>query len=131
MTRREVYEEMKETLGLVPTFFKTVPDTSLEQEWELFKRLQVDEGPIPGKYRELIGLGVAAATRCRYCTLFHTEMAKLAGATEEEIENAVHFAKATAGWSTYVNGLQADYETFKDEVLRACEYVRSRQPVLR
>jgi AhpD family alkylhydroperoxidase len=91
------------------------------------KRVQFEEGPIPNKYRELMGIGIAASTKCRYCTFFHTEMAKLYGATKEEIEDAVHYAKSSAGWSTYINGLQLDFEEFKSEILQACEHVRSMQ----
>jgi AhpD family alkylhydroperoxidase len=129
MTREEVYREIEGTLGLVPTMFKTIPDSTLEMEWELFKRVQLEEGPIPSKYRELIGLGIAAATRCRYCALFHTEAAKLAGATDAEIEDALHFAKASAGWSLYINGLQIDFEKFREEMRRMVEHLRSREPV--
>jgi AhpD family alkylhydroperoxidase len=125
MTRQEVYREIEETLGVVPTMFKLLPDSSLELEWQLFKRVQMEEGPIPNKYRELIGVAIAAATKCRYCAFFHTEMAKLNGATEEEIEDAVHFAKSSAGWSTYVNGLQVDYEQFKSEIRQAVEHARA------
>ncbi len=127
MNRQEVYREIEEMFGLVPTMFKVVPDSSLGLEWRLFKRVQVDEGPIPNKYRELIGVAIAAATKCRYCALYHSEVAKLNGATEEEIEDAVHYAKSSAGWSTYINGLQLDYDEFKDEVLQACEHVRAMQ----
>jgi len=124
MTREDVYKEIEGMFGLVPSFFKEVPDSSLELEWKLFKRVQFDEGPIPNKYRELIGVAIAAATKCKYCALYHTEVAKLNGATDAEIEDAVHYAKSSAGWSTYINGLQVEYETFRDEVLRACEHVR-------
>ncbi len=124
MTREDVYKEIEGMFGLVPSFFKEVPDSSLELEWKLFKRVQFDEGPIPNKYRELIGVAIAAATKCRYCALYHTEVAKLNGATDAEIEDAVHYAKSSAGWSAYINGLQIDYEKFRDEVLRACEHVR-------
>lgn len=127
MNRQEVYREIEEMFGLVPSMFKMVPDSSLELEWRLFKRVQFDEGPIPNKYRELIGVAIAAATKCRYCALYHSEVAKLNGATEEEIEDAVHYAKSSAGWSTYINGLQLDYDEFKDEVVQACEHVRSMQ----
>jgi AhpD family alkylhydroperoxidase len=122
-----VYQEIEEMFGLVPSFFKAIPDSSLEMEWNLFKRVQFEEGPIPNKYRELIGLGIAAATRCRYCAFFHTEAAKLNGATEAEIEDAVHFAKSSAGWSAYLNGLQFDFEQFKKEVLEIAEHVRKMQ----
>jgi AhpD family alkylhydroperoxidase len=127
MRREEVYKDIEGMFGFVPSFFKAVPDSSLDLEWKLMKRVQFDEGPIPNKYRELIGLGIAAVMKCRYCTLFHTEIAKLNGASDAEIEDAVHFAKSSAGWSTYLNGLQIDYNEFKEEVKRAVDYVRSKQ----
>ena len=126
-SREQIYRDIESVFGLVPSMFKVVPDASLELEWQLFKRVQFDEGPIPNKYRELIGVAIAAATKCRYCSAYHTEVAKLNGATEAEIEDAVHYAKSSAGWSTYVNGLQLDFEQFKAEVLQACEHVRSAQ----
>ena len=127
MNRKKIYKEIEEMFGLVPSMFKSIPDSSLELEWKLFKTVQFEEGPIPNKYRELIGVALSAITKCRYCSYFHTEVAKLNGASDAEIEDAVHYAKSTAGWSTYVNGLQMDYETFKDEVDRACEHVRSKE----
>jgi AhpD family alkylhydroperoxidase len=131
MDRERIYKEMEHMLGLVPSFFKEIPDSSLEMEWELFKRVELDDSPIPNKYRELIGLGIAGATKCRYCAFYHTEAARLFGASEEEIESAMHYGKFTSGWSTYVNGLQVDFKQFKDEVLRMCEYVHAHQPSLK
>jgi AhpD family alkylhydroperoxidase len=125
MNREKIYKEIEAMFGLVPSMFKSVPDSSLELEWQLFKTVQFEEGPIPNKYRELIGIALSAISKCHYCTFYHTELAKLNGATDAEIEDAVHYAKSSAGWSTYINGLQIDYETFKDEVRRACEHVRS------
>jgi len=124
MNRKQVYKEIEGTMGVVPSFLKALPDSSLELEWQTMKQTQMEPGPVPNKYRELIGLAVAAATRCRYCTFFHTEMAKLNGATEAEIEDAVHFAKSTMGWSTYLNGMQMDYEQFKLEMLKAVAHAR-------
>ncbi len=126
MKREDVYKEMEDSFGFVPSFFKLVPVSSLEHEWELFKAVQMNETVIPNKYKELIGVGISAAVRCRYCSLFHTEMARLNGATDAEIEEAVHFAKSSAGWSTYLNGMQVDYGQFKEEVLRACDFVRKK-----
>jgi AhpD family alkylhydroperoxidase len=127
MTQKEVYQEIEQTFGKVPTFFKSVPDRSLALEWELFKILQLNESPIPNKYKELIGIGIAAVTKCRYCAFYHTEAAKMFGATDGEIEEAVHFAKASAGWSTYLNGLQFDFEQFKKELLEGIEYAKRMQ----
>ena len=131
MTREQVYREIEGMFGLVPSFFKLVPDSSLELEWQLFRRVQMDEGPVPNRYRELIGVAIAAVTKCRYCAFYHTQLAKLHGATDAEIEDAVHFAKSSAGWSAYLNGLQVDFEQFRSEVLQACEHVRRQQAQVR
>ncbi|HEY3398062.1 MAG TPA: carboxymuconolactone decarboxylase family protein [Armatimonadota bacterium] len=126
MSRAEIYAEIEEMLGLVPTFLKSIPDSSLELEWNLMKRVQFEEGPVPNKYRELIGLGIAATSKCKYCSFFHTEVAKVNGATQQELEDAVHFSKSSAGWSAYLNGLQFDFEQFKSEIQQVCAYVSSR-----
>ena len=127
MKRRKIYDEIEQMFGLVPTMFKLIPDITLELEWNLFKKLQLEDGAINAKNRELIGLSIAAVTKCRYCTYFHAEMAKLNGATEQELEEAVHFAKATIGWSAYVNGMQLDYKQFTKEIDSACDHVRHLQ----
>ncbi len=124
MNRNEVYAEIKQTLGVVPEFIQALPDKTLELEWKLLVASQMEEGPIPNKYRELIGVAIAAVTKCRYCSFFHTEFAKLNGATEAEIEDAIHYAKSSAGWSAYLNGLQVDYDGFKGEILKVCDHVR-------
>lgn len=127
MTRQEIYKEIEDTMGLVPGFFKTLPDSALELEWRLMKATEMEPGTIPNKYRELIGLGVAAATKCRYCIYFHREMARLEGATDAELEEAARLASSVSSWSTYVQGLDYDYDTFKKEVRQAVEHVRRMQ----
>ncbi|WP_243358937.1 carboxymuconolactone decarboxylase family protein [Fundidesulfovibrio terrae] len=124
MTRAEIFKEMEEMFGLVPSMFKSIPDATLELEWSLFKQVQLAPGEIPAKYRELMGVAISAITKCRYCAFFHTEMAKLNGATPAEIEEAVHYAKSSAGWSAYVNGMQIDFEQFKREITQVCQHVR-------
>jgi AhpD family alkylhydroperoxidase len=125
--RQAIYKEMEATLGLVPTFMKHVPDNSLRLEWELMKQVQMAPGAVPNKYRELIGVAISSVTKCKYCSYFHTQFAKLNGATDAEIEDAIHYAKSTAGWSTYINGYQEDYDQFCKEVDQICAHVRSAQ----
>ena len=125
-SRADIYAEIESTLGLVPTFIKSIPDDTLGLEWELMKRIQMAPGPIPNKYRELIGVAVAAATKCEYCIYFHTEFARLNGATEAEIEDALHYTKSTTGWSTYINGSQTGVEVFKNEVKAIVKYLQDK-----
>ncbi|MFA9445336.1 carboxymuconolactone decarboxylase family protein [Egicoccus sp. AB-alg6-2] len=119
----EVEAEIKDTLGLVPSFFSTLPEDTLDHEWQLFRRMELGETVIPNKYKELLMLAVHAETRCRYCTLFHTEAAKLFGATEEEIQEAVHLAKYTVGWSVYLNGMREDEGRFAEELAQIGEHL--------
>ena len=121
--RAEVEAEITETLGLVPSFFSRVPDDVLDHEWDLFKRFEFGETLIPGKYKQLIGVALHSYTHCHYCSLFHAAAAKLNGATDEEIQEAVHFAKHSAGWSTYLNGIRQDYDEFADELGRIGDYL--------
>ena len=125
MARTDVHREMKEMLGEVLDFVDLIPDEFIDAEWDVLKRLQLGETLIPNKYKELIGLAIAATTRCRYCALFHTEAAKLHGATEAEIQEAVHLTKAVNGWSTYINGMQVNYDDFKAQVGRVVEHIQA------
>ena len=122
--RNGVDRDIEETLGLVPEFFRRVPDYLLPTEWASFKALEFGETAIPNKYKELIGLAVSGATRCRYCCYFHSEAARLFGATEEEINETALIAKNTMGWSTYLNTLQFDYDQFTAEFDQIAEHVR-------
>src|ERR671938_1619022 len=124
--RQDVDRDIEETLGLVPEFFKQVPDYLLPTEWASFKSLELsDATAIPNKYKELIGLAVSGATRCRYCAYFHTESARLFGASDEEINEAALVAKHTMGWSTYLNTRAFDYDRFKTEFDQIAAHVRS------
>jgi AhpD family alkylhydroperoxidase len=125
MSRADAEADIRETLGIVPEFFAEVPDPLLETEWASFKNLVFAETAIPNKYKELIGLGVSGATRCRYCVYFHTESARLFGATDEEINEAALIAKNTMGWSTYLNTRAFDYDRFKQEFDKIAAHVQS------
>jgi AhpD family alkylhydroperoxidase len=124
-SRAAVEADIEQTLGIVPSFFSGVPDFLLPTEWASFKALQLGETAIPNKYKELIGLAVSGATRCRYCAYFHAEAARLFGATDEEIAETAMVAKNTMGWSTYLNAMQVDYDTFVAEFEAIAAHVRA------
>jgi AhpD family alkylhydroperoxidase len=124
--RADAERDIEQTLGLVPEFFKRVPDYLLPTEWASFKSLELsDQTAIPNKYKEMIGLAVSGATRCRYCAYFHTEAARLFGATDDELTETALIAKNTMGWSTYLNTLQFDYDEFVSEFDHVTAHVRS------
>jgi len=125
--KSDVYREVEETFGLVPEWFKLMPETSVGHFWGLMRDFYLADTKIPGKYKELIGIAVSGATRCRYCALFHTEGARLQGATDEEIAEASMMASVTMCGSTFLNAEQVNYETFRDETLAIVEFLKRQQ----
>ncbi len=123
-TSKKIRGEIEQMFGKVPTWVNDLPEVALEGFWSLMRDFQLAETRIPNKYKELIGLGISGATRCRYCALFHTEAAKLFGATDEEVAEAAMMAAHTMAASTFLNSMQTDYDTFQRETLDAIAYVR-------
>jgi AhpD family alkylhydroperoxidase len=110
------YRDIAATLGSVPTFFKLFPEEGIAGAWAEFKTVQLNpKTALSGKEKELIGLAVAAQIPCSYCIYFHTAAAKLNGATEAEIREAVAMAAISRHWSTVLNGMQADPAGFRKE----------------
>ncbi len=124
----EIRAEIEKTFGKVPSWVNEMPDSALEGFWTMMRDFQLAETAIPNKYKELIGLGVSGATRCKYCCLFHTEAAKLFGATDQEIAEAAMMAAHTMAASTFLNAMQTDYDGFRKETLDAIAYVRTQMP---
>lgn len=120
-----IFEEIQDTLGLVPTWVAQVPEAALPSLWATMRDFYLAETAIPNKYKELIGIAVSGATRCRYCALFHTESARLYGATDEEIAEAGYMGSFTMLASTFINAEQVDYDRFKRETLDIVKYVKA------
>ena len=106
----------------MPSFFKAFPEAGIPGAWSEFKAVQLSpKTRLDGKTKELIGLALASQIPCQYCVYFHTAAAKLNGATDAEIREAVAMAAITRHWSTVLNGMQVDPDGFKretDTVLR-------------
>ena len=121
-TVQTTYRDIEQTLGSVPGFFKAFPESGIAGAWSEFKSLQLNpKTKLDGKTKELIGLAVSAQIPCHYCIYFHTAAAKLNGATDEDIREAVAMAAIVRHWSTVLNGMQIDLAAFKretDTVLR-------------
>jgi len=64
-----------------------------------------DDGAIPRKYRELIALAVANTTQCVYCIEAHARAAKQAGATREEVSEAIFLAAALRAGAAVGHGV--------------------------
>ncbi|MBB2972966.1 carboxymuconolactone decarboxylase family protein [Mesorhizobium sp. RMAD-H1] len=115
-TVEQTYRDIEATFGTVPTHFKAYPKSAVAGAWAMTKGLEIKgDNALEPKVKALINLAVAAQIPCRYCTWFETKMARTHGASEAEIAEAVTQAAYVRHWSTVLNGLQVDFETFKAE----------------
>jgi len=100
-----------------PRFYQdTYPEHALKSRLEAEAVLSGDDAKLDAKTRELIALGVAAQIPCAYCVYVHDKKARAQGATEAEIREAVATSAHVRHWSTVLNGMAYDFESFKLEV---------------
>ena len=110
------YADIEATLGVVPSHFKAYPPQAIAGAWEMTKSLLTSpDNALEPKVKSLINLAVAAQIPCSYCIWLETKFARQQGATEAEITEAVAQAAYVRHWSTVLNGMQIDFETFKAE----------------
>jgi AhpD family alkylhydroperoxidase len=119
-------KDVMQTLGVVPEFVQKFPAVARAGAWRELRDVQLNpKTALTGKCKELIGLAVAAQVPCRYCVIAHTEFAKLNGATDEEIHEAIAMASLTRNLSTMLNGLQVDEPQFRRDVDRLVKGARA------
>ncbi|HEY3419847.1 MAG TPA: carboxymuconolactone decarboxylase family protein [Methanomassiliicoccales archaeon] len=111
----ETLREIESTIGIVPGFMRALPEEVLIHDWPLWKKYSLEDSEIPAKYRELMGLSVAGNIKCPYCAFLHTAMARMAGATDDEIAETAFLASLTARWSAMLHAQQYDIKTLEKE----------------
>ena len=85
--------------------------------WRQFRDVQLSQTTaVAPKNKELMGLAVASQIPCRFCIIAHTEFAKLNGATDAEIHEAIAMASLTRSLSTMLNGMEVDEPQFRRDI---------------
>jgi AhpD family alkylhydroperoxidase len=120
--------DIEKTLGAIPTLFTLLPADGAASGWQAFKGLALTETAMSFKAKELTGLAVSAQIPCRYCVYFHTEAARLMGAKQQEIDEALAMAALTRQWSTVLNGMQIDEEEFSAQLRDVFAHVKKGAP---
>ena len=76
-------EKLAETRTQLKALNRTIPETAAAFA-DLGKTIKKD-GALSYKEKEYVALGIAVATRCEPCILFHTEALIKLGATRDEV----------------------------------------------
>jgi AhpD family alkylhydroperoxidase len=127
---RAARDDIARTLGFVPGFFKVTADSALPGVWEEMKGLQLNPKTVlSGKVKELIGLAVASQVPCRYCVYAHVEFARLNGATDGELAEAVAVAGSERHWSAFLFGSQIDETRFRSEISRLVQNAKATRKI--
>jgi len=120
-----ILRDIEGTFGFVPVFVRSIPPTLLPGFWASMKMFQLGtDTKLDGKTKELIGLAVAAQIPCEYCIAFHTEAARMNGASDLEIQEAVGMAAMTREASTLINGMMIDKVQFKKDLDRIVRHAK-------
>jgi AhpD family alkylhydroperoxidase len=109
-----VYRGAEASFGFVPDFIRRFPPEALPGAWLSFRDVEASPTTaIPGKVKSLIGLAVSAQIPCRYCIVADTEFAKLEGATDREVTEAVTVGAMARQYITLIEGLQVDEKAYR------------------
>jgi AhpD family alkylhydroperoxidase len=81
------------------------PDT--EAAFRAFSQQVFADGALPAKTKQLIAVAVAHVTQCPYCIRGHTKAALRAGATEQELMEAIWVAAEMRAGGSYAHSALA------------------------
>ena len=124
----QTLKDVEATFGFVPQWIKQVPAALLPSFWMTLKNFQMsDQTALDKKTKELVGLAVAAQIPCEYCVMFHTEVARMNGASDQEIREAIGMAAVTREASTLLNGMAIDKAQFRRDLDRMVRTENKRQ----
>jgi AhpD family alkylhydroperoxidase len=112
-------------LGAESVMLDVLPEIGMAAAWSQYRAWYIDhESTIPQKYRALIGLAVSSQIPCSYCIYADTSDARVFGASDEEIKEAVAMAAMTRHWSAILNGMQVDMDAWRTEIDAGAEAMR-------
>jgi uncharacterized peroxidase-related enzyme len=81
-----LFDKIYEERGVVPYMFQTVAHVpALASGFAAFLKPLMSEGELPAWYKELVATRVASLNTCEYCVSSHRYLAKLRGASDEQI----------------------------------------------
>jgi AhpD family alkylhydroperoxidase len=103
----ELHDHLKD---LIKQLGKEIPDT-MSGFSQLHKGAAAD-GALSGKMKELIALGIAVAVRCDGCIAYHVHDALEAGASRDEVVEAIGVAILMGGGPALMYAAEA-YEALE------------------
>ncbi|WP_224271020.1 carboxymuconolactone decarboxylase family protein [Haloprofundus salinisoli] len=124
MVSTQTRHEIEMSLGQVPSWMESLAEPASDHSWGIFRDLSFGETELSPREKALVGVGVAATTKCPYCVHFHKEEARLAEVTEDELEEVVTLAGSTQYFSTVLHGNEVNLDDFVTETTEIVEFLK-------
>ena len=122
---QSTYRDIEATLGSVPSLFKVFPEEGIAEHGPNSRRCSSIRKRLCPARKKSRRPGGCRADPVLYCIYFHTAAAKLNGATDAEVREAVAMAAITRHWSTVLNGMQVDRRCSARRPMRAASRRRA------
>ncbi len=119
---KEVFDEIREELGMVPNFFRALagadPDW-LEINWKRWKLIMGRNRALDRKTKELIAVAVSIVNQCRYCSLAHKSMALMKGASRQELIELKEIVELFSSFNKIADSLEVPCDVTPEMVSSA------------
>ena len=79
----------------------------IHRAFDAFSKQVFADGALPGKTKQLIAVAAAHVTQCPYCIRGHTRLARRAGASDQEIMEAIWVAAEMRAGAAYAHSALA------------------------
>ena len=121
ITKNQSYYQ-RSNLSLLSKLEELVPESY--KSFFAFNDHALAEGKLSVKLKELIAVAVAHVTGCAYCIDLHVGAVKKAGATKEEVAEAIFVATSLKAGSAIAHGVNAlnSYDEIEDEEYYKASY---------
>lgn len=106
---KQIYDEIRQAFGMVPNFFKAqaaVDPEWLALNWQREKLIMIADGALDRKTKELLALAVSLVNGCEYCSLAHEGVALMAGASQEEVNEAKKVVELFSSFNAIADSLR-------------------------
>ncbi|MDO8489512.1 MAG: carboxymuconolactone decarboxylase family protein [Candidatus Omnitrophota bacterium] len=83
---KAIFEGIEKNFGMIPNLFATIAHypKALKPIIDLYQAI-AKESTIEPRLQELANLEVSIINRCNYCLVHHSQMAKMAGVSDEQL----------------------------------------------
>jgi alkylhydroperoxidase/carboxymuconolactone decarboxylase family protein YurZ len=126
-TPDDALKDIKHIFGFVPHFLSSFPRPALVGAWKELRVVKMNpDSPLDARTTDLIGLALAAQIPSKNGVYFYTKSARIDGAPDKEIHEAVAQSAVTRHWSTFLNGAQIDEAQFRTDVTRALDFAKTK-----